>query len=130
MALSQGFIETLTDQLAPLGHLTVRKMFGGAAVYCDGQIFALLSDDTLYLKVDDETRGAFEAEGCGPFVYSAKGAVQQVMTAYHRAPDRLLDDEDELRAWVRAAIAVGRRAAKPKPNTKLKSKSKPVTRSR
>jgi DNA transformation protein and related proteins len=118
MAVSQGFIDTLTDQLAPLGSITVRKMFGGAALYCDGQIFALLSDDTLYLKVDEETRGGFDAEGCGPFIYSVKDAVQQVMTAYHRAPDRLLDDQDALHDWVRAAISVGRRAALAQPRPK------------
>lgn len=128
MALSQGFIDTLTDQLRPLGHITVRKMFGGAGLYCDGQIFALLNDDILYLKADDETRANFEAEGCGPFVYSAKGVVQQTMTAYHRAPDRLLDDEDDLRTWVRAAVAVGRRAASAKPKTT--AKKNPVRRLR
>lgn len=42
----------IKDALRPLGTITVRRMFGGAGIYCDGIIFALLSDDAVYLKVD------------------------------------------------------------------------------
>jgi DNA transformation protein and related proteins len=111
MAVSKGLLDGLADMLHPLGVISVRNMFGGAAMYCDGQVFALISDDVVYLKVDDKTRPAFEAEGCGPFTYKMPKGVQ-VMTAYHKAPDRLLDDVDDLRVWVRDAVAVGRRAAK------------------
>ena len=110
MAVSQGLIDTLVDQLRPLGHIGVRKMFGGAALYCDGQVFALITADVLHLKVDEQTRPAFEAEGCGPFTYATKDGVHE-LGSYHKAPDRLLDDVDDLRQWVRTAVAVGRRAA-------------------
>ncbi len=111
MSVSNGLLDSISDMLRPLGAISVRKMFGGAAMYCDGQIFALVSDDVLYLKVDAATRSAFEVEGCGPFTYQMPKGVQ-VMAAYHKTPDRLLDDEDELRSWVRDAIAVSQRATK------------------
>lgn len=123
MAVSQALIDTLAETLRPLGHITVRKMFGGAALYCDGQVFALIADDVLHLKVDAETRPAFEAEGCGPFTYATKDGVHE-LGSYHRAPDRLLDDDDDLRRWVRDAIAVGRRAAQAKPAKKAKPKTR------
>ena len=47
MANSPRFIEFIRDELAPLGSITVRNMFGGAAVYCDGQVFALITGDVL-----------------------------------------------------------------------------------
>jgi DNA transformation protein and related proteins len=117
MTVSAGFIETITEQVAPLGHITVRKMFGGAAVYCGGQVFALIDDDVLYFKVDDQTRSAFEAETCGPFTYQTK-AGQHIMAAYHRVPDRLLDEPDELLDWARRALSVGQRAVKAKPKSR------------
>ena len=120
MAVSQDFIDTLTDALRPLGHITVRKMFGGAALYCDGQVFALIADDVLHLKVDAETRPAFEAEECGPFTYATKDGVHE-LGGYHRAPDRLLDDDDDLRRWVHDAVAVGRRAAQSNPVARVKT---------
>lgn len=50
-----------------------RCMFGGNGVYHAGVMFALIADGQHYLKVDDESRGAFEASGLSPFVYEAKG---------------------------------------------------------
>jgi DNA transformation protein and related proteins len=108
MSVSVGFIEQIKEHLAPLGHLTMRKMFGGAAVYCNGQVFALLMEDILYLKVDASTRGGFETEGCGPFQYMTKDG-QHALISYYRAPDRLLDEPDELRTWAQTAITVGAR---------------------
>lgn len=121
MAVSMGFVAGIMDMLHPHGAITMRKMFGGAALYCDGQVFALVSDDVLYLKVDDGTRLNFEAEACGPFTYEMpKGT--QVMASYHKAPDRLLDDVDELRIWARDAIAAARRATRVTPPAKSKQK--------
>lgn len=109
MAVSKSFADGIMDMLQPLGAIGMRKMFGGAALYCDGQVFALLSDDVLYLKVDERTRPAFVAEGCGPFAYEMPKGVQ-TMASYHRAPDRLHDDVDDMRAWARDAVAASRRA--------------------
>jgi len=36
MAASDSFAEFLREQLAPLGHLTMRRMFGKTGVFCDG----------------------------------------------------------------------------------------------
>ncbi len=58
MASNPEFIAFVTDQLAPLGHVTTRRMFSGAGVYCDGVIFALILRDVVYFKVDDGNRAA------------------------------------------------------------------------
>ncbi len=63
MAISQDFLDFLHDQLHGLGHITTRRMFSGAAIYCDGVVFALVLRDVLHFKVDDGNRGAYEAEG-------------------------------------------------------------------
>ena len=73
MAPSADFLEFLKDQLRGLGHITTRRMFSGAGLYCDGVIFALILRDTLYFKVDDGNRQAYEAEGLEPFTYEARG---------------------------------------------------------
>jgi DNA transformation protein and related proteins len=92
-------------------------MFGGAGVYCDGLMFGLVSDDTLYFRVDDGNRRQFEAEGMRPFSYDGKG--RTIELPYWRAPERLLDEADEMVEWARAALAAaGRTAAKKKPKAK------------
>ena len=50
MATRTEFLEFVTDQLAPLGHVTTRRMFSGAGVYCDGVIFALILRDVAALQ--------------------------------------------------------------------------------
>src|SRR5690606_41027264 len=95
--------------------IRVRRMFGGAGIYCDGVMFALISDDTLYLKVDDANRGDFAAEGMAPFSYATRTG-RTTITSYWRAPERLLDAPDELLTWSRAAVAAAARARRPSLN--------------
>jgi DNA transformation protein len=61
MVASNSFADFLREQLAPLGHVAMRRMFGKTG--CDGLMFAMVTDDTLYFRVDDHNREAFkEAE--------------------------------------------------------------------
>lgn len=117
MASSDGFLELLRDQLSGLGPIRIRRMFGGAGIYCDGVMFALVSDDTLYLKADDSNGGDFEAESLPPFSYETKTG-RTTIASYRRAPERLLEDPDELVAWARAALAAAHRAQRAKPKRK------------
>ena len=120
MAASPEFLEFVKDQLTPLGHVTTRRMFSGAGVYCDGVIFALILRDAVHFRVDDANRGAYEAEGLKPLSYEAKGRTVEV-GAYWRVPERLFDDPDEMVEWARAALAAGQRAAaKKKPKRKAR----------
>jgi DNA transformation protein len=126
MASSREFITFVADQLGSLGHITTRRMFSGAGIYCDGVIFALILRDALFFKVDDGNRAAYEAEGLEPFKYEARGRTVEI-GSYWRVPERLFDDPDEMLEWARAAVAAGRRAeAKKKP--KRRSPSAPSTR--
>ena len=67
MSVDDGYIVYVMDQLNSLGPVTVRKMFGGAGLYLDGTIFAVVANDALYFKVDDSNRPDYEAAGMGPF---------------------------------------------------------------
>ena len=108
MRVSAGFLEQLRELLAALGHVTIKKMFGGASIYADGILFALVADDVLYLKADQVTKARFEAEGLGPFTY--EGKTGPVSMPYWRAPDRLFDEPDEMLEWSREACAVAIKA--------------------
>ncbi len=126
MAPSADFLEFLKDQLRGLGAITTRRMFSGAGLYCDGMIFALILRDTLYFKVDDGNRQAYEAEGLEPFSYEA-GGQKRTVGAYWQVPERLFDEPDEMLEWARGALAAGRRAAEKKV---AKKTAKPKARRR
>lgn len=129
MSADAALIAHLVDVLRPLGGIAAKRMFGGAGLFRDGLMFGLISDEVLYLKADTETVADFEAERLGPFTYGTRNG-DRVLTSYWRAPERLLDDDDEMRAWCRRAAEVATRAAKKKAGgRKPAAAKKSVTRS-
>lgn len=127
MAISKELQELIAELMAPVGSVTIRRMFGGAGAFRDGLMFALISDDVLYFKVDDQTRQRFVDEGSGPFTYTAPGGKRMVMS-YYEAPSRLMDDVEEFSVWAREAIDVSKRAQKPPPKRRSIAKRMGIAR--
>lgn len=107
---ASGFVEFLQEQMAGFGPVTARRMFGGSGLYRDGLIFALVAEDTLYLKADAQSKAAFEAEGLEPFTFATKNG-GNTLTSYWRAPERCLEDIDEMAEWCGRAYDVALKAA-------------------
>ena len=117
----------ISELFAQFRPVSVRRLFGGAGLYADGVMFAILSRDVIYLKADEETRAAFESEGCAPFSYQAKGGRRASMS-YWRMPERLYDDPDELATWAAQALAAARRANRLKAKPEKKKAERRGTR--
>ena len=123
MVASDAFAEFLRDQLAPLGRITMRRMFGKTGVFCDAVMFGMVTENTLYFRVDDENRATFqEAESFPPLNYEKKGGA--IDLSFWRVPDRLFD-ADELVSWARAALAAARRVAATRERTAPGRRSMP-----
>ncbi len=120
MTISASFIDYAKDVFSPFGEISVRRMFGGAGVYCDGLFFAILDDEAIYLKSDDETQREFERAGLSPFQYEMKDGSLASMS-YYAAPGDIFDDADELKRWTRLALDAAARAAKFKKKPARKS---------
>ena len=124
MVASDSFAEFLREQLAPLGRITMRRMFGKTGVFCDGVMFGMVTENMFYLRVDDHNRAAFqEASAFPPLNYEKKG--NSIDLAFWRAPERLFDEPDALVAWARLALAAARRVAAKRQQTAPRRKSKP-----
>jgi DNA transformation protein len=122
MVASETFADFLREQLAPLGGVSLRRMFGKTGVFCDGVMLAMVTENTLYFRVDDQNRATFkEAEAFPPLNYAKKG--QTIDLAFWRAPERLFDEPDELMAWARAALAAAHRVAAVRERAAPKPKS-------
>jgi DNA transformation protein and related proteins len=97
----------IIELFAAFGPVSVRRMFGGAGIFCDGLMIGLVADGMVYLKADEPGQAAFTAEGMGPFTYGKAG--KRVIMSYWRMPERLYDDPDELARWAADALAAARR---------------------
>lgn len=123
--MSSSFHEFVRELFAGLGQVQIKRMFGGAGVYADGLMFALLADETIYIKTDDTLKATLTEEGSGPFVWTPnKGprAGESVEMSYWRLPEAALDDPELASRWAEKALAVARSKATAKPKAKKSRK--------
>jgi DNA transformation protein len=104
------FHEFVMELFAPMGPVNVRRMFGGAGVFKDGLMFALLSDDVIYLKTDAALRAVLEAEGCAPFLWTRPSDGKVTDMGYVSLPPDAMDEPDLASDWGRKAFDVARAA--------------------
>jgi hypothetical protein len=117
------------------------KMFGGVAAKVNGHFFAgLFGRSTMVQLAEPDRAAALALEGAAPFDPMGDGRVRSDKVML---PESMMDDLEELRAWVglafktaaalpkkveKAAPAIGGRAALKKPAAKQPSRRKPITK--
>jgi DNA transformation protein len=118
MPVSDGYLTFVLDQLRPVvADVRARRMFGGIGLYAADLFFGIIDDDVLYLKVDDATRGDYEARGM-PAFRPHDGAPSM---NYSQLPEEVLEELESLREWTSRALDVAR-AARTKAKTKRATK--------
>ena len=113
----------LFDTLAPhagIAGIAAKRMFGGTGFSIDGKTFAIIAMDLLWLKVDDETRDAFEQAGCQIFTYDMAGKPRSM--SYYTVPPDAMESAVLMRPWAERAWGAALRAAVTKPKAPKKIK--------
>lgn len=124
MPVSPSFLDLVKEMFAPFGDIVAKRMFGAAGLYCDGLFFAVIDDDTLYLKTDAENRPEFEAAGLAPAIITNSNG-ETVALSYYAAPEEVFEDSEALVRWTQLALDAARRAAAKKaPKRKKAPKGK------
>ena len=101
MRVSDELADYIHDQLAPLGRIERRRMFGGVGFRLNGAMIAILSrTGALYLK---SASGA----GLGEALQSRRkdkksGEVRAITLPYYRLPESILDDAERLQTLILA----------------------------
>ena len=108
--VSPSYLDFVLEQLAGVRRMSHRRMFGGVGLYSDDVFFAIIDNDTLFFKVNDETRKRYEKDRMPVF---APIPGKPPMRGYYQVPPVVLEDADGLAGWANEAIAVGA-AAPPK----------------
>jgi DNA transformation protein and related proteins len=105
--MSDEFIEYVMELFGPFGTVGARPMFGGHGVYLDGLMFAIVSEDMLFLKADEMNRAEFEHAGCEIFGYARKG--KRATLNFFRAPEEAMESPELMLPWARTAYAAALR---------------------
>jgi DNA transformation protein len=112
MSRRSEYVDFVLEQLASLGEVSARAMFGGRGIYQGDICFAIVVDDRLYFKTDADTSRTYTTRGLGTFTYVARG--KAVALQYYEAPPEVFEDTEVMRFWARQAVEVALRARSPK----------------
>jgi DNA transformation protein len=109
MSESAADLAFAEDLFSGLGPVQARRMFGGAGLYADGVMFALVDQGRIYLKTDLALQVDLAAAGAVSWIYTERcgptaGIPQE--TSYWSLPEPALDDPEEACAWAQRALAV------------------------
>lgn len=110
MASGDSFIPYLLELLKDFGPVHAKKMFGGHGLFKEGRMFALVADDTLYIKADDHNRARFEAGHLERFMFERHG--KQVAMSYYMPPESALEDPEVLLEWAMLGYEAAKRTPK------------------
>ncbi|MDD4058651.1 MAG: TfoX/Sxy family protein [Bacteroidales bacterium] len=110
MSSNQNFVDFVVDQLASVGDVTFKKMFGEYALFSGGKIFALICDNKLFIKPTKSGREFIEEPVEAPPYPGAK-------------PSFLIEDKIEDMDWLSELVRISLKEL-PFPKPKSKSKSK------
>jgi DNA transformation protein len=108
MAIDEGLLAWVEEALEPMGRVTMRKMMGGATLYLDGIIFAIMVDGELWLKSDAEADPVWDPVSPERFTVTFKDGTVDSMN-YRRAPSDVYDDPEAMQRWVSVSVEAGRR---------------------
>jgi len=106
----KALAEYYADQLQPVLDVEVKRMFSGWGL-CVGEVqFAMALRDDLFMRVDDETRPAYEAAGSEPFSYESKSRAKPVVVRrYYTLPEEAAENAERFTELALEALDAARR---------------------
>lgn len=113
---SKTMAEEVARELQDLGPIGVTRFFAGSGLSFDGVQFAFVMKGVLYLRVDEASRGRYEAVGCQPFSYATRTR-RVVVASYYQAPAEAMDEPAALRELAMQARAAAGQVEKRKPRS-------------
>ena len=114
MKQTNPFHNYVEDLFATLGNIRIRKMFGGAGVYAGEEMFALVDNDQIYVKADDDLKADLQAEGGEPFMWTNPKTGRTMTMSYVSLPVNAMDDTEQASQWGRKALDVAKEARRAK----------------
>ena len=105
MKQEPGFLRHIMDSLSPLGEIRSRFMFGGWGVFCEGFMFAVFADDSLYFKVDETNLQMYKKAGSTSFPHGL---------SYWEVPAEVAEGGKKLLDWAQISMDIAQRNAQKK----------------
>lgn len=110
MRVKSDLASYVKEQLAFLGRVSARSIFGGIGIFIDERLLGIVMDDKLYLHTCEDTRDEYEARGMPQFKPYPNAF--DLTTDHHQVPVAVVDDPQQLKAWGQRALDAAVESAK------------------
>lgn len=87
-----------------LGNVKSRSMFGGFGVFVDDTMFALVVNNRLHMRANDQSADKFKQQGYQPYIYKKRGF--PVVTKYFALPEECWKNPQEILQEARIALQI------------------------
>lgn len=123
MSVQAQYLAYVLEQLAGLGGVSTRRMFGGVGLYSGEFFFGLIDDDTLFFKTDGSNSAEYRARGMPRFMATEGSGADK---GYFQVPADIIEDAEALADWARRSVAVALavHAAKARPARQARNKTR------
>ncbi len=101
MSVSQPALSRVLHHLSQVAPVSYRRIFAGIGLYHQQHLFAIMTDDRLYFRVDEASRQPY-LDRAMPSL-QPRGASAPV-SHFYQLPEAVLEDSSELLYWMRAAV--------------------------
>lgn len=101
MAVSTFFLVQIIERFSKLQSVTYRRIFNGYGVYHQGAQFAILLNDQVYFRADEESWFFYEEHAFTPF---ASHVMDDLPCNFYLVPAEAIVDIDSLEYWMLIAI--------------------------
>jgi DNA transformation protein len=110
MRVKSELASYVEEQLAFLGRISAKSIFGGIGIFVDERLLGIVMEDKLYLHTDASNLRAYQDRGMPQFKPYPNAF--DLTTDHHQVPADIVDDPAQLKSWGEQALAAAIEAAK------------------
>lgn len=112
MRVKSSLASYVAEQLAPLGRISNRAIFGGVGVFIDDRLLAIVMGEKLYLHTDKSNLDDYVARGMQQFKPYPNAF--DLTTDHHEVPQDVVSDAEQLKIWGERALNAAVESARAK----------------
>lgn len=112
MRVKSNLATYVTEQLAFLGRISNRAIFGGVGIFIDERLLGIVINDCLYLHTDKSNLDDYLSRGMEQFKPYPNAF--DLTTDHHRVPAEIVENAQELKLWGEKSLTAAVEAAKAK----------------
>lgn len=112
MRIKSSLASYVTEQLAFLGPISNRSIFGEVGIFIEDRLLGIVAKDALYLHTGPSNCADYLA--CGAQQFKPYPNAFDLTTDHHLVPEEIISDAEQLKVWGERAFLAAVEAGKAK----------------